>query len=90
VAVVVAGAAVCSGAAAGAAAAGQGSGGGGGGSNLVPPGGSATVDTTGMPMVQIYYKLVPTTKAQCMNGGWRNYPQFKNSGDCANFVETGK
>jgi hypothetical protein len=34
---------------------GAGGGGGGGGSNLVPPGGSASVDTTGTPLVQIAY-----------------------------------
>ncbi len=34
---------------------GAGGGGGGGGSNLVPPGGSASVDGTGTPLVQISY-----------------------------------
>jgi hypothetical protein len=34
--------------------------------------------------------LLPTTKEQCKNGGWLNYPQFKNQGDCVSFVETGK
>jgi hypothetical protein len=33
---------------------------------------------------------VPTTKEQCKNGGWRNFPQFKNQGDCVSFVETGR
>jgi hypothetical protein len=32
---------------------------------------------------------VPTSKDQCTNGGWRNYPGFKNQGDCASFVATG-
>ena len=32
----------------------------------------------------------PTSKDQCMRGGWRNFPQFKNQGDCVSFVETGK
>jgi hypothetical protein len=32
-------------------------GGGGGGSNLVPPGGSASIDTTGTPIVQISYTV---------------------------------
>jgi hypothetical protein len=67
-----------------------GGGGGGGGSNLVPPGGTASVDTTGVPMVQIFYRLVPTSKDQCMNGRWRNFPQFKNQGECVSFIETGK
>jgi hypothetical protein len=34
--------------------------------------------------------LVPTSKDQCKHGGWRNFPQFKNQGDCVSFVETGK
>jgi hypothetical protein len=25
---------------------------------------------------------LPTTKQECKNGGWRNYPQFKNQGAC--------
>jgi hypothetical protein len=34
--------------------------------------------------------LLPTSKDQCKNGGWLNYPQFKNQGDCVSFVENGK
>jgi hypothetical protein len=30
--------------------------------------------------------VVPTSKDQCKNGGWRNFPQFKNQGDCVSFV----
>jgi hypothetical protein len=33
--------------------------------------------------------LLPTTQAQCKNNGWKNYPQFKNQGDCVSFVATG-
>ncbi len=33
---------------------------------------------------------LPTSTAQCTNGGWRNYPAFKNQGDCVSFVRTGK
>jgi 6-phosphogluconolactonase (cycloisomerase 2 family) len=29
---------------------------------------------------------VPTSKEQCKNGGSRNFPQFKNQGDCVSFV----
>jgi hypothetical protein len=29
---------------------------------------------------------LPTSKAQCKNGGWRNYPQFMNQGQCVAFV----
>lgn len=32
----------------------------------------------------------PTSKADCKNGGWQNYPAlgFKNQGDCVSFVAT--
>jgi hypothetical protein len=32
---------------------------------------------------------VPTSKDQCKNGGWHNFPGFKNEGDCVSFVATG-
>jgi hypothetical protein len=32
---------------------------------------------------------LPTSKEQCINGGWRNYPGFTNQGDCVSFVATG-
>ena len=28
----------------------------------------------------------PATKQECKNGGWRNFPQFKNQGQCVAFV----
>jgi hypothetical protein len=31
----------------------------------------------------------PTSKDQCKNGGWRDFPQFKNQGQCVAFVERG-
>jgi hypothetical protein len=34
--------------------------------------------------------VLPTSKDQCKNGGWLNFPQFKNQGDCVSFVENGK
>ena len=34
--------------------------------------------------------IVPTRKKQCKRGGWRDYPQFKNQGQCVRFVVTGK
>ena len=38
---------------------------------------------------------LPTTAAQCKNGGWQNYTRangstFKNQGDCIQYVNTGK
>jgi uncharacterized delta-60 repeat protein len=32
---------------------------------------------------------IPTSKDQCKNGGWRNFPQFKNQGQCIVFVNHG-
>jgi hypothetical protein len=32
---------------------------------------------------------LPTSKAQCKEGGWRNFGIFKNQGDCVSFVATG-
>ena len=32
---------------------------------------------------------LPTNKEQCKNGGWRNFPQFKNQGQCVAFVNHG-
>jgi hypothetical protein len=31
---------------------------------------------------------LPTTKAQCQNGGWRTFGVFKNQGECVSFVAT--
>jgi len=46
---------------------------------VAPVDGSATV-TDAQPS--------PTSKGQCQNGGWRNFPGFKNQGDCVSFVAT--
>jgi hypothetical protein len=32
--------------------------------------------------------LLPTSKEQCKNGGWRTFGVFKNEGDCVSFVAT--
>jgi hypothetical protein len=32
---------------------------------------------------------LPTSTAQCMNGGWKTYGVFKNQGDCVSFVASG-
>jgi uncharacterized delta-60 repeat protein len=32
---------------------------------------------------------IPTSKDQCKNGGWRNFSQFKNQGQCIVFVNHG-
>jgi hypothetical protein len=37
---------------------------------------------------QLVISCLPATKDQCKNGGWRNFPGFKNEGDCVSFVAT--
>jgi hypothetical protein len=32
---------------------------------------------------------LPTSKDECKNGGWRDFPEFENQGDCVSFVATG-
>jgi hypothetical protein len=49
-----------------------------------------TVTLTNGRAVVFDAPLLPTSKEQCRNGGWRNFPQFKNQGDCVSFIETGK
>ena len=31
---------------------------------------------------------LPTTVAQCFNGGWQSFKVFKNQGDCVSYVAT--
>jgi hypothetical protein len=33
---------------------------------------------------------LPTSKEQCKKGGWRDFPQFKNQGQCIAFVRHGR
>jgi hypothetical protein len=35
-----------------------------------------------------YVTAAPTTEDECKNGGWRNFGNFKNQGDCVSFVAT--
>ena len=47
------------------------------------------VDTvTGKPYILSRGPTRPTGIDQCKNGGWRNFPGFKNQGDCVSFVAT--
>jgi hypothetical protein len=39
--------------------------------------------------ITIHDAVLPTSKEQCTNGGWRRFPGFKNQGDCVSFVATG-
>jgi hypothetical protein len=69
-----------------------GNGGGGGGSNLVPAGGSHELAAAGQPAsVTFTYMVLPTSKKQCKNGGWKKFGGvFKNQGQCVKFVEAEK
>jgi hypothetical protein len=49
----------------------------------------AIATTQGKPYILSRGPTLPTSKDQCKNGGWRNFPGFKNQGDCVSFVATG-
>jgi sugar lactone lactonase YvrE len=49
----------------------------------------ATVGRNGVAVVPPLSPRLPTSKEDCKNGGWRNFPQFKNQGDCIKFVNQG-
>jgi hypothetical protein len=34
--------------------------------------------------------VAPATADECKNGGWQNYPQFKNQGQCVSYVQNQK
>jgi hypothetical protein len=36
-----------------------------------------------------YVTSLPTSIADCLNGGWTTFAAFKNEGDCVSFVATG-
>lgn len=53
-------------------------------------GGDGLHNTSSGTTSVIVKPAVPTSKDQCKHDGWRNYPQFKNQGDCVSFVNNGK
>ena len=60
-------------------------------SGALAPKSPATVATGTLPIGIAVTPLprMPTSKEQCKNGGWRNFPQFKNQGQCIAFVNHG-
>ena len=51
---------------------------------------SPRVETlTSIDFVVIDAPALPSSTAQCKNGGWRNFGVFKNQGDCVSYVATG-
>ena len=49
--------------------------------------GMATVLLVDDAAFKTYVTVPLTSKSQCKNGGWRNFPQFRNQGQCVSFVE---
>ena len=39
------------------------------------------------PFVPPAVVVVPVTVEDCLNGGWRNYPQFTSQAQCVQFVQ---
>jgi DNA-binding beta-propeller fold protein YncE len=58
-------------------------------SGALSPKTPATVPAEGSPLAIAIgpFPRVPTAKDQCKGGGWQNFPQFKNQGQCVVFVE---
>jgi hypothetical protein len=46
-------------------------------------------NSVGGDIVIIDTPALPISKDQCKDGGWRNFPQFKNQGECIAFVNHG-
>jgi hypothetical protein len=63
-----------------------------GGIVAVSPDG-ASVYTVGLFSVAILDRELPppppTSKEQCKNAGWKDFPDFKNQGQCVAFVQRG-
>ena len=49
-------------------------------------GGGLACFSFGLSTITYTIQLDPTTKDQCMNGGWRDFPEFKNQGQCIALV----
>ena len=48
---------------------------------------SATLQETYTSSLTEPVLIVPTSKDQCKKNGWRNFPQFKNQGQCEKSVK---
>jgi hypothetical protein len=50
---------------------------------------TATIEYAGQTLTRtLRVTCEPTTKAECKNGGWRDFGIFRNQGDCVSFVAT--
>jgi hypothetical protein len=52
----------------------------------LPPSGLEGPVVSGGDIVVVDAPPLPTSKEQCKKGGWRDFPQFKNQGQCIAFV----
>jgi hypothetical protein len=50
---------------------------------------SATLDSQTVSTTVTFTPNLPTSAAQCKNGGWQSFGKFKNQGDCVSYVATG-
>jgi hypothetical protein len=57
-------------------------------SGCPPPSGVFGSATTSGDVTVTDAPALATSKDQCKNGGWRDFPGFKNQGDCVSFVAT--
>jgi hypothetical protein len=48
--------------------------------------GAATLTESFVSSLAQPVPLAPTSKDQCKNNGWKNFPQFKNQGECVSFA----
>jgi hypothetical protein len=60
----------------------------------IPPGTYEVVFVGRFNFVQVLGTVqigncTPASRQQCKNGGWRNFPQFKDQGQCIAFVNRG-
>ncbi len=53
-----------------------------GSDSFYPPAGTAQLRENFFLSLTHPVLIGPTTKDQCKDGGWRNFPQFKNQGEC--------
>lgn len=50
--------------------------------------GKATLQESFTSSLTAPVPVAPTSKDQCKNNGWKNFPQFKNQGECVSSVQS--
>jgi hypothetical protein len=54
----------------------------------ITPSGAATLTESFTSSLAQPVLIAPTSKDQCKNNGWKNFPQFKNQGQCVSSVQS--